>query len=259
MNKSDDIGELASALSKAQESLTSVAKSGHNKFDNYHYSTLEDYIKASKKPLAANGLSVMFSSSEIEVTERKNQKGNTEYSTHLVCSAIVTHSSGQWIEIRGCGEGQDRADKGLYKAITGARKYLMACILNLATSDDPEADETVGMTGQTTSEPTPASATKKNIITKAVESGMISVGFPETGSTEPPPESVLGSDKANHIRALLGERGIAEQDLIRTLARARIKTSGPLESWNAELEERILAWIKRHKPSSEVTGVAEGD
>ena len=48
--------------------------------------------------------------------------------------------SGEWIEIDIIGEGYDRGDKAVYKAITGARKYGLACLFDLVTTDDPETD-----------------------------------------------------------------------------------------------------------------------
>jgi hypothetical protein len=52
----------------------------------------------------------------------------------------ILHESGEWVEASAWGEGQDRGDKAVYKAITGARKYGVASALGLATTDDPEDD-----------------------------------------------------------------------------------------------------------------------
>jgi hypothetical protein len=40
------------------------------------------------------------------------------------------------------GEGADSADKGAYKAMTGARKYAFRLLFNIPTGDDAERDET---------------------------------------------------------------------------------------------------------------------
>jgi hypothetical protein len=44
------------------------------------------------------------------------------------------------MSVKVLGEGQDRGDKAFYKADTGARKYALANLFNLATDDDPETD-----------------------------------------------------------------------------------------------------------------------
>ena len=50
-------------------------------------------------------------------------------------------TQGQTEEADGYGEGVDSGDKAPYKAITGGRKYALASLLGLATSDDPERDQ----------------------------------------------------------------------------------------------------------------------
>jgi hypothetical protein len=69
------------------------------------------------------------------------------------------HISGESIEYIGYGEGQDRADKALYKAITGGKKYLIANIFNVPTTDDPETDSHEGFdTPAVKTPPPPAKA-----------------------------------------------------------------------------------------------------
>jgi hypothetical protein len=145
MNMSDSIDKLAPALIAAQSEMGGVGKSGTNTFDRYSYATLEDYVKAIRKPLAKHGLSIVTSVMFPERLEpRKTAKGNLEHAVNVGITIRLVHESGQWIETQSMGEGQDRADKALYKAITGARKYGLASLFNLATTDDPESDELVG-------------------------------------------------------------------------------------------------------------------
>lgn len=147
MKTSDTIDKLAPALAKAQASFRPVGKSGENKFDRYAYATLEDYVRAVSSKLAEHGFSVLTSVEEVtRLEDRATQKGGREHAAQIRLVLRLVHESGQWIEGEAFGEGQDRADKSIYKAITGARKYALASMLGLATTDDPEADETVGQT-----------------------------------------------------------------------------------------------------------------
>lgn len=142
MKTSETFDKLAKALSAAQAEFKPVGKSGHNKFDRYNYAKLEDYVQAIGEVLAKHEFSIVTSVSGVErIGERKTQKGGTEYVIQVFLAVRLIHSSGQWIECNGYGEGQDRSDKAIYKAITGARKYALASMLGLATSDDPESDE----------------------------------------------------------------------------------------------------------------------
>jgi len=147
IKSSETINELSEALAKAQSSFRAVAKSGDNKFDKYSYAKLEDYVAAIQGAMTDNGLFVLIGTDRADrLPDRKTAKGGTEHAVQVEITARVVHRSGQWIEAKGVGEGQDRADKAIYKAITGARKYALASIFGLATTDDPEGDETTGQT-----------------------------------------------------------------------------------------------------------------
>lgn len=145
MNKSDSITKLAPALVKAQADIKAAQKSGDNKFDRYTYSKLEDFLDSAKPALAKHGLAIVISNPIVSaLADRSTQKGGTEHVCQVQVVITILHESGEWIEVVGHGEGQDRADKSIYKAITGAKKYAIAGLLAIPTTDDPEADESVG-------------------------------------------------------------------------------------------------------------------
>lgn len=142
MKSSDTLSKLAPALAKAQAEFRPVGKSGNNTYDKYKYANLEDYVSTVRDILANHGLSVLSSSEEVTALEdRPTKNGGNEHAVRVKLVTRIVHESGEWIETESCGEGQDRADKAVYKAITGARKYALASALNLATTDDPEQDD----------------------------------------------------------------------------------------------------------------------
>jgi hypothetical protein len=138
---SEHIDQLAPALAKAQMEVQEVRKGGHNTYDKYNYATLENFADGCREACRTNELAIVTGATPREGEVRQNQKGNNEYLARLTLTMRLVHSSGQWIEIDMPGEGQDRGDKGIYKANTGARKYALACLLGLVTSDDPESGE----------------------------------------------------------------------------------------------------------------------
>lgn len=145
ISTSEAVSNLATSLTKAQAEFKGVAKSGQNTYDKYAYATLEDFVGASRAVLAKYGLSLVTSVLAVEpLPDRTTGGGKTEHVVRVKVALRLIHESGEWIEATSWGEGQDRADKAVYKAITGARKYGLASMLGLATTDDPEADETVG-------------------------------------------------------------------------------------------------------------------
>ena len=151
MRHSETLSKIAPALTKAQAAMKGVAKSGNNKFDNYRYANLEDYTEEARPILSANGLSIFYSVTDVEALQaRTTSNGKTEHVVRLRMTITIMHESGEWIEIDSFGEGQDRADKAIYKATTGARKYGIACALGLVTTDDPDGDERVGVDDQPT-------------------------------------------------------------------------------------------------------------
>lgn len=130
---------IAPALALAQGEVRAAGKSGDNKFDRYTYSKLEDFLTVSRPILAKHGLSLMFSVCDhFNMPDRPTKKEGIEHCAQVTVVARLTHTSGEWVQVTGVGEGQDRADKSLYKAITGAKKYLLAGLLAIPTTDDPE-------------------------------------------------------------------------------------------------------------------------
>lgn len=139
---------LLKALIAARKEMVAVKMSGKNSFDNYEYATLEDYLNVLDEPLHKHGLFLLTNVEEIQQLEdRQTRNGGVEHAIRIRLNCELLHAnSGQSLTIKCYGEGQDRADKAIYKAITGGRKYAIASIFNLCTSADPEADETVGET-----------------------------------------------------------------------------------------------------------------
>lgn len=123
----------------------------------YTYATLEDWTDTVKPLLVEHGLALVASTVSCEdVGETK--AGWTR--TRVFLTATVFHGpSGTNVTLSAFGEGADNGDKGVYKAQTGARKYLLAALTGSATTDDPEADER--------HEKAPAKATAPTAPTKA--------------------------------------------------------------------------------------------
>lgn len=144
------VGEhIAKALVKAQAMVKDAAKSGDNKFDKYNYSKLEDFLAACDQALQTCELALTMETVEAHnMPDRETKNGGREHAVQVCVKGRLIHSSGEELVVHGYGQGQDRADKAIYKAITGAKKYLVGGLLKIATTDDPEADETVGLAGK---------------------------------------------------------------------------------------------------------------
>jgi hypothetical protein len=135
-------GDIFGALAKAQSMIVPAGKSCENKFDHYKYSNLEDYWKVVNKPMAENGLAFPINVTDIwRLPDRQTRNGGNEKVVQVQLTGYLLHTSGQRISFICYGEGQDRSDKAIYKAITGGKKYLLANVFGIPTTDDdPERD-----------------------------------------------------------------------------------------------------------------------
>ncbi len=141
--------KIVTALLAARKAMGKVHKSGKNQFQHYSYANMEDILKAIEGPLEENGLAVVTSVDEvIQQDNRTTKKGGIEYSVRVKLTMTLHHSSGETLEAKGWGEGQDGGDKGIYAAITGGRKYALCSLFNLATTDDPEKNNHEPESGQ---------------------------------------------------------------------------------------------------------------
>jgi hypothetical protein len=158
MKTSESIKEIAAALSAAQGQFRPIPKTGENRQQGYRFADLDDHLSVVRPVLAKHGLSLVASTEElVPLPERQTRSGGVQYVVRARVVGRLLHSSGEWIEGESWGEGQDSLDKAGYKAITGARKYLVTSLLGTATGDDPERDqEQPRARGAKKAEPAPA-------------------------------------------------------------------------------------------------------
>lgn len=189
MESSESTSKIGPALVKAQEAFRAVAKSGENTFDRYKYADLEDYVTVVRPVLSKFGLAVVSSVDEVvSLEDRTTKNGGREHAARVKVALRIIHESGEWVQTSVWGEGQDRADKAVYKAITGARKYGLACTFGLATSDDPERDEQVG-----TDRPNQVSDDDAALADNTAFRLMLDEGFKNRGFTPEAADHVIGA------------------------------------------------------------------
>lgn len=130
-------GSVHEAINLVMSEVGYAQKTGKNAFHKYSYASEADVINALRPHLVKHDLMVYPHSQNISQDEHGN--------THVqVLWTIHHHPSRTWIHVWSAGSGNDRAkngvvgDKGIYKALTGATKYMLMKTFLLATGDDAE-------------------------------------------------------------------------------------------------------------------------
>ena len=130
IHSTEKLGELFGALAKAQSVMLEAKTDSNNPFFKSKYADLSSIVRAARKPLGENGLSVTQFIHEKE--------GNQFLHTRL------GHTSGQWIDsfIRIQPPKEDIQSLGSY--MTYLRRYCYAAIVGVvAAGEDDDGERTM--------------------------------------------------------------------------------------------------------------------
>ena len=123
METSENINELAAALSKAQGKITGALKDSSNPFFKSKYADLASCWDACRQHLADNALSV------IQTAEYAEGAG-------VSVTTMLAHGSGQWVRGKLTMFPKDNGPQAFGSALTYARRYALAAIVGVAQIDD---------------------------------------------------------------------------------------------------------------------------
>lgn len=123
MQRSESIGKLAEALSKAQGAMKGAKKDSENPFFKSKYADLASVWDACREPLSLNGLAIM------QLTER-------EPSGEVAVETVLTHSSGEWMSSRVTMKALKDDPQGIGSCISYARRYALAAMVGVYQEDD---------------------------------------------------------------------------------------------------------------------------
>ena len=159
INKSENINEIAAALSEAQGELEAAEKgtSGYG----YNYSDLASVIATAKPVLKKYGLAV------VQLTGNEGDK--------MKVTTILTHKSGQFfqsefsmglVEMKGVNDAQKAG-----ATISYMRRYAYQAILGMASEDSDASSKGMKSQGSKPAAPKKASQERfeRNKVTKKVE------------------------------------------------------------------------------------------
>lgn len=122
--------------------LSFIEKDKKNTFHNYKYASEEAIKKAVHEQLVLNGLIFKVSLLDCVSRETTTKKGDRTSLTNVkVEYCFIDIDTGDSLCGVFYGTGEDSLDKGTYKAITGAIKYILTSTFLIPTGDDPENEK----------------------------------------------------------------------------------------------------------------------
>ena len=123
MQQSENIANLAKALSTVQGKLTHAKKDSANPFFKSKYADLESVWDACRSLLAENGLAVMqFPGEFVDGTMSLN--------------TVLTHSSGEYMSYLMSVPVTKPDAQGAGSALTYMRRYALAAVVGVVQADD---------------------------------------------------------------------------------------------------------------------------
>lgn len=132
--------KIVTAIYEVMGKVGYVQKKGTNEFQKYKYAGEEHLLEALRPAMHECGLLLVPSG-------RSRSPIDEHGITHVEIEYTLLHKDGDvWPEkLVAYGDGGDKnskgvGDKGLYKALTGANKYLLFKLFQIATGNDPEKD-----------------------------------------------------------------------------------------------------------------------
>jgi hypothetical protein len=141
MNQSENIANLAKALSIVQGKLTYAKKDSKNPFFKSNYADLESVWDSCRDLLSSNGLAV---------SQFPGLYSELDKSMSLI--TIITHESGEWISQEMSVPVSKVDPQGAGSALTYMRRYALAAVVGVVQADDD---------GQAASSPKPVVKAKE--------------------------------------------------------------------------------------------------
>lgn len=132
---------LATAVNAVMCEVGYVKKGGNVKFGttSYSFAGEKHIIQALRPAMVEHGLMLIPVSAESVRSERGCET--------VRCTYRLMHTGGAWLDVQVLGQGADKGDKAIPKALTGALKYALRQTFTIETGDDPDRDAS-GKTAQ---------------------------------------------------------------------------------------------------------------
>ena len=126
MDKSETIGKLAEALSKAQGEIKPAAFDATNPHFKSKYATLGAIVEACKDALSKNGIAVI--------------QGTNSNDGRVIVETMLVHVSGEWIKSSLSMKTERDNAQGCGAVITYGRRYSLAAMVGIVADEDTDGE-----------------------------------------------------------------------------------------------------------------------
>jgi len=198
--ESEGLNELFTSLAKAQLEMEVAKTDATNPFFKSRYADLASIVKASRKHLAINGLSVL---------QRilPNGDGNVYLYTRLC------HASGQWMESKMKIDPNKKDIQGIGSYITYLKRYNYAAICGVVSDDDDDGEDAMKQERSQSSVP--------QRYSEKISKAQLQVIGQELEGMEDVLENILKGYKIGKLSDILAKNYTSCMNQIRNIKRAK--------------------------------------
>lgn len=164
---------LYQKLADITKEIGKVEKKGYNAFHKYYYVTESDLTDLIRDKLSSRGIVI--------IPSLKSVQHDDTLTTALMTFTFVDSETGEREACEWAGTGDDKGDKGLYKAYTGSLKYFLMKMFLISQGDDPEADTATDRRAESAGNACPKCGKVKPVIKGKEEYGGGWVCFKKKG------------------------------------------------------------------------------
>jgi len=133
---------LHQRLLNIMEEAGTMNKGGTNEHHRYSYVKESDVAKKFQELLVKHRVFLFSSVQQAESKQVQSSTGkpNILASVMMEYTFVNVDKPEETFSVGASGDGMDAGDKAIYKALTGAHKYLLIRNFNLGSDDDAEKD-----------------------------------------------------------------------------------------------------------------------
>ena len=170
-NESAGKAKLFAKVAKVMTAIRTLPKDGENKFDKYNYITGDAVFERIGKAMSDANLITL--PSIIDLTTTVGESGSGKPMLRTVIHGQITLADGETGESWTSdwyGEGADRGDKSINKAMTAMMKYYLLRLFNVGSGEDADEESPEAPANKQAQKPAQQAAQRQAPVTQPTPS-----------------------------------------------------------------------------------------